>query len=209
MKIVKILTICIVFFMSFQSFGQNKVIGGNISSKNKSETMQLGWLGISVKGIYRMPSGEITNVLNGSPGAELTVIYRNFLLNDLDLQLIGGYQNYTGKVDSSNTFQTINAKLLGRYNFFVPDIPGCIYVEAGGGLSFETLIVSSSKLDNIDPIYQIGLGYEIGIFENFTLQTGINYLHMPEKYIAGAVRDGSFINLGIGINYEFLGDERK
>ncbi|MFH1824279.1 MAG: hypothetical protein ABH873_03525 [Candidatus Firestonebacteria bacterium] len=213
MKIIKLMLIFFIFsFISLESYSQQKIIGGGVNTRNKSETMQLGWLGISAKGTYSLPSGDISNVLNGSLGAELTVVYRNFILNDFDIQLSSSYQNYTNKADSSNQFQTINVKLLGRYNFFVPDVPGCIYVEAGGGVSFETLTASSVKLDNIDPIYHFGVGYEIGIFENFTLQTGINYLLMPQKYIVDAIRDGSFINFSIGINYEFLeekGGKRK
>lgn len=198
--------VILLFIITAQVYAEN-IINAPIKSigyTGEFEHMQLGWLGITAKGIYGMPVGEIRNVFNPGMGAELIISYRDFLFKDLDIQLVGGYQNYTGKVDSSNTVQSIIVKLLGRCNLYFKHTPGCFYFDFGGGIAVETLNLPSSSLDNIDPVYHIGLGYEIEIIKSLTGQIGVSYVFIPERYISSATRDGSFVNIGIGINYNFL-----
>jgi hypothetical protein len=198
--------VILLFTISVQVYSEG-IINAPIKSIGVGDEfgrMQFGWLGISARGIYSIPVGEMINVLNNGLGGELVISYRSFLLKDLDIQLIGGYENYTGEVNSSDTLQTIILKLLVRYNFYFKGTPGCLFVDLGGGVAFETLTFSSTKYDNIDPAYHIGIGYEVEIIKSLTFQLGVSYLFIPQKYIANAQRDGSFINVGLGINYEFL-----
>ncbi|MFH1074965.1 MAG: hypothetical protein V1752_07750, partial [Candidatus Firestonebacteria bacterium] len=59
------------------------------------------------------------------------------------------------------------------------------------------------------PIYVFGAGYEYGIAPDLSLLVEANYQLMPQKYIAGAFRDGSYINIKAGIKYEFETDNRR
>ena len=204
MKRIKVfLAIIMVLSLFSLSYADNKVVGSYVKGKGKTLDFKFGTFGISARGFYSIPSGDIANVLNGSLGPELLVTYRKFLIDDLDLQVSGTLNTYTGKFDSTNTFQSIGARLLGRYNIKIENVEGLFFLDAGGGFAFETLKVSTVSADNIDPIWSFGAGYEIGLFDNITLTVNINYLMMPEKYIANATRDGSFIDFAIGLNYEF------
>lgn len=200
-KIMLIITV--VLCVSSLCYADSKVVGGYSKGKPRLSDFKFGSFGVSLRGLYSIPTGDIVNVLNGSIGPEILGTYRKFLIDDLDLELSGSLNTYTGKFDSTNTFQTINVKLLGRYNIKIEDLEGVFFINAGGGVSFEKLTVSSSSADNIDPIWSFGAGYEVALFDNITLQVNISYMLMPEKYIASAYRDGSFINFIIGLNYEF------
>ncbi|OGF51274.1 MAG: hypothetical protein A2044_04105 [Candidatus Firestonebacteria bacterium GWA2_43_8] len=202
----KMVLVC--FLLLFVPFGgvlvaQNNVFTGSVrKSASQDNAVPMGQFGVTVAGVYSLPSGDIANVYNGAIGPELTLTYRNFLLNGLHLQLAGDYLSYTGKVDPANIFTNIIAKLSARYDFGLADIPGLVFLKAGGGADFETLTIGTVSIDNIDPIYSFGIGYETKCFDNFTLVFEFNYSLLPEKYIPGATRDGSFINIVIGLNCE-------
>ncbi|MFH1823600.1 MAG: hypothetical protein ABH873_00015 [Candidatus Firestonebacteria bacterium] len=207
MKMKKIFFLMILLFIVVGQVHSENIINAPIKPagySGESEGMQLGLLGVSVRGIYSQPIGEIRNVFNPGLGAELVISYRDFLFKDLDIQLVGDYQSYTGKVDNSNKLQSIIVKLLGRYNFYIKYTPGCFYFDFGGGMANQTLNLPSSSVNNIDPVYHLGVGYEVEIIKSLTAQAGVNCVFIPERYISNATRDGSFINISLGINYNFL-----
>ena len=209
-----ILKAVIVLFISVFAFGvENDILGNSRQKTSGGDQLRLMDYGLSVNGIYSMPSGSIVNAMNGALGGSITIMDHNvlyFLLPKLSIGLSGDYINYTCKAGSGNSFQTINSKILGKYDLSFNDIPGSFFVEGGGGVSFETLTLLGSEYYNIDPLFQIGIGYETGLNENFTIQVGINYMFVPESYISALSRDGAFINISLGINYEFqLGGGRR
>jgi hypothetical protein len=188
----------------------NKAFGGYArTDKGENKDLALGNFGFSVLGVLSMPSGDIAKVLNPTVGPEVSLTYRNFLMKNFHLQLSGDFLTYTGKVDTSNTFTNISATLTGRYDLKMKEIPGIIYLSAGGGTGFETLTVGGVVLDNIDPMYKLGFGYEASAFGNFTMRFDIKYVMLPQKYISGASRDGSFLNIYAGVNMEFGVDSEK
>jgi hypothetical protein len=183
-------------------------------SSQKSKKLEFGFLGVSARGIYNMPIADVLNVLNGGLGPEVAITYRSFLFKNFHLVAIGDYTTYTGKVNSDNKLSTINVKLLGRYDVypledlasFIPS--GVVYVNLGGGVSFETLTMPLETINNIDPIFQGGIGYELGLMKDITLNIGVNYIMLYEKVNASADKNGSFISFSLGLNYEFGGKRR-
>lgn len=202
-----ILAITFIIMLSSSCNSAGNTIGG-ILKKSYTEKLQLGCFSVSAGAGLSLPSGDIANVLNGGTDLRIALSYNNILFDDLSLVLTGGYCVYTGQIDNTNLFATIKAGLLGRYYLYFDEIPGSIFVEVGGGVALETLTVASTSLNNIDPIFIFGAGYEVGIVQELSLVVNTNYLFMPQKYIAGAFRDGSYINIGVGIKYE-LGMERR
>ncbi|MCX5776894.1 MAG: hypothetical protein NTX32_04630 [Candidatus Firestonebacteria bacterium] len=153
------------------AFGGNASYGGYAKKeRGDSKEITFGKIGFAVNGVLSMPSGDIATVLNATIGPELSLTYRNFLIKDFHLQMSGDFMTYTGKVDITNTFSTVSAVLSGRYDLKLKEIPGTLYLSAGGGAGFETLTVGGIVLDNIDPQYRIGVGYEAAAFDNFTVR---------------------------------------
>ena len=72
------------------------------------------------------------------------------------------------------------------------------------GLSFE-----DRETVCLYAINRVGFGYEVNISDNINLLAGLNYNLLPEKGIAGATRDGSFLNICLGVSYEFYGENRR
>ena len=201
-------------YFSFFAFGvENDILGNNRQKTPEGGQFKFLDYGLAVRGIYSLPSGNIVNATNSALGGSVTLMNHNalfFLLPKLSIGLSGEYINYACKAGSGNYLQTINAKLLGKYDIRFEELPGSFFLEGGGGVSFETLTLLGAEYSNIDPLFQIGIGYETGLDENFTIQAGINYMIVPESYISASARDGSFINISLGINYEFqLGGGRK
>lgn len=205
MRKVSIITLVLALFIgSFSAAGE---VG--TAQKKQFDAPTLGDYGISVKAVSSAPAGDIADVYNGAIGVEVAPVYRNFLISDLDASVFGSYSNYSGKANSANSLTTINIGLLGRYNFKVADVPGVVFAEAGGGLSLQSQTISGVGFDNIDPLYRVGFGYEVNISDNINLLAGLNYNLLPEKGIAGATRDGSFLNICLGVSYEFYGENRR
>lgn len=167
--------------------------------------------GVSIRGIYSTPAVDLRNVLNPALGGEFVLLFRRFLIDNFRLEIVGNYSNYTGKIDNSNTLQIITGKLLGRYDIYM-DIIGIsntsFYVELGGGIASETLKMGELILNTIDPIYHIGIGIETQLYYGLTLNGLMSYSFIYQEHIAEAIRNGSFINFGIGISYWIQNKER-
>ncbi|MFH1246091.1 MAG: hypothetical protein V1662_06375 [Candidatus Omnitrophota bacterium] len=180
--------------------GQNTAF--STGKKKGPETgIKAGEAGICLLLNYGIPSGDVANILNSTLGFCFAGIFRNVLVNDFSLKLEGDYNQYFGKFDSNEFIRVVEAKLLGRYDILIPEMPGVLFLEAGGGAAFETISVAGFSGDNIDPVYCFGAGYELNISDTLTFLGIASYSIIPEKYISGAAKDGGFIKLYAGINY--------
>ncbi len=202
---VLLLMLSVVFSGAFADRSENVVK----RTKARTQSNQFGGFGVEAHGLYSLPAGDIVNVLSPAIGFGASLTYRDFLVESFDLKLVGEMTTFPLIEKASNTLAATNIKLLGRYNiwpdFMSETIPGCIYVEAGGGVSMQKLSMGAAVFENNDILYQGGLGVELIFFQNFTFTAGASYVLIPQKYLAGATRDGSFINICAGINYEFSG----
>ncbi|GEM_PF-3381458 len=207
------LCLSILFLSAAFGFGANNVLGNRQLRQSGGDNVKQGDFGIALKALYGMPSGLSANGLNSAIGANLTLADHNtlnFISLNLSLELAADYIVYTTRAGIGNSLTTLNPKLLLRYDVKIPDFPGLLYLEAGGGVSMETLNLLGVSYTNNDPLYQGGIGYETGLADNFNLQAVVSYVYVPESSITGATRDGAYLTLSLGINYEFsLGGGKK
>lgn len=209
-KLQKYLTaslLILVFTGSIFASRENAIFS-NVQKKVQETGIKTGETTFGVYLNYGLPSGDLVNVLNSAAGIELAVIKRNILIKDFHLLLRGSFNQYYGKFNSREYLGIIEAKLAGRYDFLIPEIPGVFFLEAGGGVAFENISVSGFAGDNIDPLYSFGAGYEFNVSEVFTFQGMVSYSLMPQKYVSGAARDGSFIKIHAGVNYNLETESR-
>ncbi len=196
----------VLFLLAATSFGANNVLGNRELRRSGKDSIKQGDLGVAVRAIYGMPSGLVANGLNSSVGANMTLADHNslnFISLNLSLELAADYVVYTAKAGIGNSLTTLNPKLLLRYDVKIDEIPGMLYLEAGGGVSMETLNLLGVSYTNNDPLYQGGIGYETTLVDNLNFQAVVSYVYVPEIGTTGATRDGAYLNFSAGLNFEF------
>ncbi len=204
----------ILLLAAVSCFGANTVLGNRQVRQSDGDSTKQGDLGFAVRALYSMPSGLIGNGLNSALGVNATLSEHNtlnFISLNLSLELSADYIVYTAKAGTGNNLTVLNPKLLLRYDIRMNELPGLLFVEAGGGVSMETLNLLGTAYTNNDPLYQGGIGYETQLLDGLNFQAVVSYTYVSESGTAGAIRDGAFLSLGLGLNYEFQfgGGKRK
>ena len=77
------------------------------------------------------------------------------------------------------------------------------YIKAGGGVVFETLIMHNLNKNNIDPIFNGGLGINYFFSDRLSLKPEVNYHFIYQKYNKEAKIDGHLTTFSLGIDYRF------
>jgi hypothetical protein len=182
----------------FNQWGQTKTF----TAREKIGVFSFGDFGIALHGLFSLPAGEVSSVFESALGGEAALTFRKFPFKDLHLVIVSDYLVYSGKVYNTDKLSVLIPKALARYDVVFQEVPGVFYGTLGFGLAFEWAKTGSDEFTNIDPVFEGGVGYEMNLSQVLTLQCGVNYMLMPEKY-SGAAKDGAFLNIYIGVNYEF------
>jgi len=150
---------------------------------------------------YSIPSGDIASLLSAGIGVEAEIQLRNILSEQFVIGLAGSYNSYAGTVSTTDSLSVIQVKVLPKYCFKSLDNIN-LYVNGGIGFAFEGLTVSSVSFSNTDFLWQVGIGCELRTNGNASIIIGeINYIAIPQKSAVNATRDGSFININIGVSF--------
>ena len=150
---------------------------------------------------YYIPTGDIASLITTGIGLEVEGQLRDFLSKDIIIGIAGSFNLYGGTVNTADSLSIIQLKLLPKY--ILKSFDKCdIYLNGGIGFAFEGLTVSTVNVGNTDFLWQIGVGFEIKPNGDvFIVIAEINYISIPQKSVASATRDGSFLNLNINMAF--------
>lgn len=150
---------------------------------------------------YSIPTGDIASLITTGVGLEVEGQLRDYFSKDIIIGIAGSFNLYGGTANVADSLSIIQLKLLPKY--ILKSFDKCdIYLNGGIGFAFEGLTVSTVNVGNTDFLWQIGFGIEIKPNgDAFIVIAEINYISIPQKSVASATRDGSFLNINISMAF--------